>query len=241
MKPVLYVGNKNYSSWSLRPWLALTWSGIPFETRAIQLGGEGYGEGRTATVLAVSPSGRVPALHLGDAHETGDARHGGDAHETVVWDSLAIAAWAAENAPAARLWPEDPVARAVCRSAACEMHAGFAALRSKLPCNIRRRAPPREPPRHAGEAVQQDIARVEALWAELRGRFGKGGAYLFGARPTIADAFYAPVATRFRTYAVPISAASQAYVDAILKDPAFLAWEKDGVAEAWTMPQWDDY
>ncbi|HEY1697337.1 MAG TPA: glutathione S-transferase [Polyangiaceae bacterium] len=248
MKPVLYVGNKNYSSWSLRPWLALTWSGIPFETRAIQLGGEGYGEGRTATVLAVSPSGRVPALHLGGGGDAPGARGAsGTASatavetETVVWDSLAIAEWAAENAPAAHLWPEDPVARAVCRSAACEMHAGFAALRSKLPCNIRRRAPPREPARHAGEAVQHDIARVEALWAELRGRFGKGGPYLFGAKPTVADAFYAPVATRFRTYAVPIAAASQAYVDAILKDPAFLAWEKDGIAEAWTMPQWDDY
>ncbi|HEY6459132.1 MAG TPA: glutathione S-transferase family protein [Polyangiaceae bacterium] len=238
MKPVLYVGNKNYSSWSLRPWLALTWSGIPFETRAIQLGGEGYGEGRTAAVLAVSPSGRVPALHLGDAR---DARDGRGADETVVWDSLAIAEWAAENAPAAHLWPEDPTARAVCRSAACEMHAGFAALRAKLPCNIRRRAPMRDPARHAGEAVQQDIARVEALWAELRGRFGQGGDYLFGARPTVADAFYAPVATRFRTYAVPISAASKAYVDAILSDPAFLAWEKEGTAEAWTMPQWDDY
>ena len=87
MKPVLYVGNKNYSSWSLRPWLVLTWSGVPFETRAIQLGGEGYGEGRIATVLAVSPSGRVPALHVGD---------------TVVWDSLAIPEWAAENAPGPR-------------------------------------------------------------------------------------------------------------------------------------------
>lgn len=226
MKPVLYIGNKNYSSWSLRPWLVLTWSGIPFETRAIQLGGEGYGEGRTKEVLAVSSSGRVPAMHLG---------------ETVVWDSLAISEWAADAAPSAHLWPEDPTVRAVCRSAVCEMHAGFQALRAKLPCNIRRRAPAKEPARHASDDVRREVARVESLWGELRSRFGRGGLYLFGARPTIADAFYTPVATRFRTYAVPLGEASQEYVGALLSNPAFLAWEKDALAETWTMPQWDGH
>jgi glutathione S-transferase len=224
MKPVLYVGNKNYSSWSLRPWLVLRWSGLPFETRAIPLGGEGYGEGRMASVLAVSPTGRVPALHLGD---------------TVVCESLAIAEWAAETAPEAHLWPADATARAVCRAAACEMHSGFHALRTHLPCNIRRRATPVEPARHARDEVRRDVRRIEALWGDLRSRYGGGGPYLFGARPTIADAFFTPVATRFRTYGVPLDASAQAYADALLGNPGFLEWEKDGNAETWTMPQWD--
>lgn len=225
MKPVLYVGNRNYSSWSLRPWLALTWSGIAFETRVIPLGGEGYGKGLTAEVLAVSPSGRVPALHAG---------------ETVVWDSLAISEWAAERAPQAHLWPVDADARAVCRAATCEMHSGFPALRSQLPCNIRRRAEPKVPSRTAGEDVQRELARVEALWSQLRARFGEGGPYLFGARPTIADAFYAPVATRLRTYGVELAGAAQDYAEAILRDPAFVSWEKEAVAEPFAMAVWDD-
>ena len=225
MVPVLYVGNKNYSSWSLRPWLVLTWAGISFETRMIPLGGDGYGHGLTAAVLAVSPSGRLPALHLGD---------------TVIWDSLAISEWAAEEAPAAHLWPHDATARAICRAATCEMHSGFHALRSELPCNLRRRAPARIPARHAGQAVQLEIARIEALWAGLRGRFGAGGPYLFGARPTIADAFYTPVATRLRTYGVPLDADTQRSVDTLLTDRAFLVWEKDAIGEAASMAQWDD-
>jgi glutathione S-transferase len=222
MKPVLYVGNKNYSSWSMRPWLVLAWSGLPFETRVVPLGGEGYGLARSPGVLAVSPSGRVPALHLG---------------ETVVWDSLAISEWAAEAAPAAQLWPADTVTRAVCRSAACEMHSGFQALRSDLPCNIRRRAPPRP----ATDGVRRELDRLQVLWTDLRARFGHGGPYLFGARPTVADAFYTPVATRLRTYGFALEGAAQAYAQTLLHDPAFLAWEKDGVAEEWTMPQWDQY
>ena len=225
MTPVLYVGNRNYSSWSMRPWLALTWAGIPFETRAIALGGPGYGNGLMAPVLAVSPSGRVPALKLGD---------------TAVWDSLAIAEWAAESAPAAQLWPQDSTTRAVARAATCEMHSGFHALRRELPCNIRRRAEPRIRSRTAGEDVQRDLARIEALWSDLRARFGKGGPYLFGARPTIADAFYAPVATRLRTYGVTLGGPAKEYAAAILADPAFLTWEKEAVAEEWSMPEWDN-
>ena len=225
MKPVLHVGNRNYSSWSLRPWLALTWSGIPFETRVIPLGGEGYGKGMTSEVLAVSPSGRVPALHVG---------------ETVVWDSLAICEWAAEAAPEAQLWPRDADARAVCRSATCEMHSGFAALRSQLPCNLRRRAEPKVPSRTAGEDVQRELARLEALWSQLRSRFGRGGPYLFGARPTIADAFYAPVATRLRTYGVKLTGPAQEYAQAILTDAAFVSWEKEAMVEPFAMAVWDD-
>src|ERR1700733_1101501 len=178
-----------------------------------------------APVLAVSPSGRVPALHLGD---------------TTVWDSLAIAEWAAENAPAAQLWPKDPTTRAIARAATCEMHSGFHALRRELPSNIRRRAEPRIRSRTAGEDVQRDLARIEALWTDLRTRFGKGGPYLFGAHPTIADAFYAPVATRLRTYGVTIGGKAKEYAEAILADAAFLSWEKEAVAETWTMPEWDN-
>jgi glutathione S-transferase len=227
MRPILYVGNRNYSSWSMRPWLALTWSGIPFETRAIALGGDGYGKGRLASVLAVSPSGRVPALHIGD---------------TVVWDSLAISEWVAETAPAAHLWPHDPLARAVCRAAAAEMHSGFDALRRELPCNIRRRREPKVLLRAASDDLRRDLDRLEALWTDLRSRFGRGGPYLFGARPTIADAFYAPVATRLRSYLVRLGAPqAQEYAESILTDSAFLAWEKEALAETWTMPEWDAY
>jgi glutathione S-transferase len=159
----------------------------------------------------------------------------------VVWDSLAISEWAAENAPEAHLWPADPLARAVCRAATCEMHSGFAAIRNALPCNIRRRVDPRVKSRTSSEDVRHELARIEALWNELRARFGAGGPYLFGVRPTIADAFYAPVATRLRTYGVALGGAAQTYAEAILAEPAFLAWEKDAVAETWTMPVWDDY
>src|SRR5262245_51316301 len=116
----LYIGNKNYSTWSLRGWLVLRWSGIPFDERLLQLGADGYGQGKIAEVLAVSPSGRVPALHTDDDGLT-------------IWDSLAISEWAAEHTPA--LWPATPRARALARSAACEMHSGFGALRRDLSMN----------------------------------------------------------------------------------------------------------
>src|SRR5687768_6469396 len=121
MKRVLFVGNRNYSSWSLRPWLVLRWAGIDFETKAVRLGGLGYLKRQVPEVLTVSPTGTVPVLHLG---------------EEIIPDSLAISEWAAEQNPA--LWPKDAVARAHARAAVCEMHSCFAALRAQLPCNIRR-------------------------------------------------------------------------------------------------------
>jgi glutathione S-transferase len=219
MTAILYLGNKNYSSWSLRPWLVLAWSGIPFEERVIPLGGEGYGSARIPAVVAVSPSGRVPALAVSGV---------------TVWDSLAIAEWAAESAPAARLWPEDPLVRAVCRSVTCEMHAGFAGLRRDLSMNIRRRTTLTS----LAEDTRADIARVEALWAATRERYGAGGPFLFGAR-TIADAFFAPVATRLRTYGVPVQPTSAAYCETIFADPAFVTWEAAATAEPWTIAQTD--
>jgi len=215
----LHIANKNYSSWSLRPWLALTWAGLDFEERVSPLGGPGYGKSKIPEILAVSPSGRVPALHVGDA---------------VIWDSLAICEWAAEQRPAVHLWPDDPAVRAVARSAACEMHSGYAALRRDLSMNLKRRTQPRDWP----EDTRGDIGRVQELWGQLRARYGAAGPFLFGRR-SIADAMFAPVATRFRTYGVALDAVSQAYCETIFADAAFGAWEKAALAEAWTIPVTD--
>jgi len=218
VRPILYVGNQNYSSWSLRPWLVLRWGRIDFDTHVIPLGGPGYLKRQVKEVLAVSPAGTVPVLHVGD---------------DVIGDSLSISEWAAEQTPA--LWPQARAARALARSAVCEMHSGFGALRGELPCNIRRRAEPRA----FSDEVLRDVARVEAIWSSLRQRFGAGGPYLFGENPTIADAFYTPVATRFRTYGVRIGNESRAYAEALLSNPAFREWEDAATREAWTMPRWD--
>ncbi|MDX2234641.1 MAG: glutathione S-transferase [Hyphomonadaceae bacterium] len=201
----------------MRPWLVLTWGGITFEERVIPLGGVGYGKSKIGEILAVSPSGRVPALHVDDV---------------VIWDSLAISEWAAERAPA--LWPADPQVRAVARSATAEMHSGFAALRRDGAMNVRRRAGRRDWP----EDTRADIARVEELWGALRAAHGAGGPYLFGAR-SIADAFFAPVCTRLRTYDVPVGAVAQAYCETVFADDAFRAWEAAAVAEPWAIPSTD--
>ncbi len=212
--PILHLGNKNYSSWSMRPWLALKWGGIGFTENVIPLGGEGYGRSEIAAVRAVSPSGRVPALHLGDA---------------IIYESLAICEWAAEQTPS--LWPADVVARAQARSAACEMHAGFAALRRDMSMNIRRRL--ERAPDWPGD-TRADLQRLFALWGGLRARYGGDGPFLFGAR-TIADAMFAPVATRLRTYAVDAPEAAEAYCATIFADAAFQEWERDARAEPWTI------
>lgn len=212
--PVLFIGNKNYSSWSMRPWLALKWGGVAFEERVIPLGGEGYGRSQIKEVRAVSPSGRVPALHVDGA---------------VIYESLAVSEWAAERAP--QLWPPDRITRALARSAASEMHAGFAALRRDLSMNVRRRltSPPPLP-----EDTRADLSRLFELWGGLLER--SGGPFLFGAR-SIADAMFAPVATRLRTYAVATPQAAQAYCAAIFADSAFQEWERAAIAEPWTIEQ----
>lgn len=207
--PILYIGNPNYSSWSLRPWLCLRWAGITFEERLLSLKQEGYGRGEIAEVLSVSPAGKVPALHDGD---------------TRIWDSLAIAEWAAEQAPG--LWPENAADRAVARSATCEMHSGFPDLRDQLPMNIERRCRSRD----LREGTQRDIRRVLALWEELRANYHEQGPWLFGTR-TIADAFYAPVATRFRTYAIDIGPGAEAFTQALFSDPDFLEWEAKPITD----------
>jgi glutathione S-transferase len=219
MRPTLYIGNKNYSSWSMRPWLAMRWAGIDFEEVTLPLGGIGYGKSRIPAVRAVSPSGRVPALRIGD---------------TVIHDSLGIAEWVVEQAPT--LYPADPLDRALCRSAVAEMHSGFAALRRDLSMNVRRRVSPRTWP--WPDDVRSDIDRVFEAWQHDRARFGAKGPYLFGER-TLADAFYAPVCTRFRTYGVAMPPVVAAYCDTIFADADFRLWEQGALAEPWSIPETD--
>ncbi len=205
MSNTLYIGTRNYSSWSLRPWLVLKWAGIPFAEREIRLDQPGYGAGGIAVVLQISPTGRVPCLHAGDV---------------VIWDSLAIAEWAAEEKPEAGLWPCDRAQRAKARSVVAEMHSGFADVRRELTMNLRRRRPPQD----WSPATRAQLTRLDHIWSELRHANKGAGPWLFGQR-CIADAFYAPVATRMRSYGVPLSPAAQAWCDTVLADAAFLEWE----------------
>ena len=196
----IYIGNKNYSSWSLRGWLMLKHTGVDFTEEVIALD-----EPSTRTnILRHSPSARVPAVKHGDF---------------VVWESLAIGEYLAELFPAAQLWPMAATARAVARAVSSEMHAGFAALRSHLPMNIRSSFPNRG----VTPEVQADINRITALWRDCRRRFGEGGAFLFGAF-TIADAMYAPVVSRFRTYKIELDDETQPYADALWALPMMQEW-----------------
>ncbi len=215
----IILGNKAYSSWSLRGWLLLKRSGATFEEMVVPLDQPGY----KAAILAHSPSGRVPALVAG---------------ELTIWDSLAIAEYLHERYPEAGLWPEDPAVRAVARAVAAEMHAGFAALRQRLPMDLKRA------PMVLGEAelgdgsLRADIARIAEIWTVCRGRtLGRapnGGPFLFGEFGA-ADAFYAPVATRLRSYGVALEGAAAAYRDALLAWPDLVAWTEAARAEPWTI------
>ncbi len=189
----LVIANKNYSSWSLRPWMALTMAGIPFRETIIPLDTPD-----TERLIAEhSRAGRVPVLYHG---------------RTVIWESLAIMEYLAELFPEKHLWPKAMAARAMARSIANEMHAGFHALRSACPMNIRR---PRRP-LPLSDAVRKDIARIETIWRECRAKHGKGGKFLFG-RFSNADAMYTPVVSRFETYDVPVAPDTRAYMDTIME------------------------
>ena len=207
----LVIGNKNYSSWSLRPWLALKAAGIPFEEKLIVLNQPDS----KAKLLEASPAGLVPVL-VDDG--------------LTIWDSLAIIEWAAERAKTP-LWPQDASARAIARSVSAEMHSGFYHLRKNCPMNIRRINPARE----RDEAVMADVKRIDEIWSDCRKRFGAGGPFLFGALSG-ADCMYAPVVTRFRSFSLPVSDASKTYMDAVLNHPAFLEWEAASRDEPWTNP-----
>ena len=196
----LIIGNKNYSSWSMRPWLALRTTGIPFQERKLGL----FTDSFQKEVSSVSPAGLVPVLLDG---------------KFSVWDSLAICEYVAERHPAAQLWPADQRARARARSLAAQMHGGFGPMRAALPMNIEARLAGITIP----DSALQDISRIQAIWHDTRAEFGEGGPFLFG-RFTIADAFYAPVVSRFITYGIAAAGAAADYMDAIAGLPAFEQW-----------------
>jgi len=200
----LVIGNKNYSSWSLRPWLALKATGQPFNEVMIVL----RRPETKAEILLHSVAGKLPVLKAGDL---------------TIWESLAICEYIAETWPQAGLLPEDARARAVARSVMSEMHAGFVALRRELPMDIAKLSPLAQNGVTPSEEAKLDIARVQQIWQDCRGRFGKKGDFLFGGF-TLADAMYAPVATRFRSYGVALDPVSEAYVNAIYAMPAMQEW-----------------
>lgn len=211
----LFIGNKRYSSWSLRGWLACRLAGLDFQEVTIPLDTPDTHK----RIRAISPSGRVPCLH-----------HGGRA----IWDSLAIAEYCAEMTRG--LWPEDPTARAQARTIACEMHSGFGELRKAMFFNIGRRLPGQG----GTPAALQDVARIEEIWAGTRSRFAGTGPFLFGEAFTLADAFYAPIACRFVIWEPVLSAASLAYVAAVWNHPLVAEWVEGGLAEPWRSAKYEE-
>ncbi|PHS79160.1 MAG: glutathione S-transferase [Rhodospirillaceae bacterium] len=211
-KPLLIIGNKNYSSWSLRPWLALRVSGIAFDEKLIALF-----EGDWAERKSELPSGTVPVLE-----------HDG----LVIWETLAILEYIAETWPEANLWPADKAARARARSIASEMHAGFTNVRTHMSMNIRLDAPGRG----MHEGVADDIARIETIWTECRKEFGAGGDFLFGEFSN-ADAMFSAIVSRFKTYGVKMNDTCMAYMDAIQNLAAMREWTSEALLETWTIDQ----
>jgi glutathione S-transferase len=207
MSLTLVIGNKNYSSWSMRPWIALKAAGIAFEEMMIPLDLPDT----KPRIHKISGAGKVPILIDG---------------EMTIWESLAILEYLAERFPQAHLWPADPAARAHARSAATEMHGGFGALREHCPMNLWR---PVEKLALTPE-VERDVARITALWRETRKAYGQSGPFLYGGF-TAADAMFAPVATRLHTYDIACDEVSRAYIDAVHASPAFKAWRDGALAE----------
>ncbi len=213
-RPLLVIGNKRYSSWSLRPWLLLAHHGIAFDEIVLPLDTPEF----ASRIGTLSPSRRVPALHHG---------------ELTVWDSLAIVEYANETWLDGAGWPVDRRQRALARAYSAEMHAGFAALRSECPMNVCRRLPT---PLPLSAAAAADVARALALWRQALDR--SGGPFLFGAFG-IVDAFFAPLTTRLSTYAIAVPASAQAYIDAVQTLPAFRRWVDDAAREPWRIDEYE--
>ena len=209
----LVIGNKNYSSWSFRPWLAMKVADLAFDETVISLEAADF----KTRVMELGGSSRVPVLIDGDVR---------------VWESLAILEYLAEKFPAARLWPESVAARAHARAIASEMHAGFAALRRHLPMNVAR--PVKFRALDAGAA--KDVARIDAIWRQCRAKFGRGGVFLFGAFGA-ADAMFAPVVWRFHTYAVEVGATASDYMRAMMALPAWNEWRDAARRETWILAE----
>jgi glutathione S-transferase len=209
----LIIGNKNYSSWSFRPWIAMKVAGIAFDEQVISFNDPDF----KPTVLAVSRTGKVPALDDDGVH---------------VWESLAILEYLADKFSRAGLWPSDLGARAHARTISAEMHAGFLALRRECPMNFWRPVLRRDlSPDAAG-----NVARIDAMWTDCRARFGQGGPFLFGSFGA-ADGMFAPIVSRFHTYAVEVGAVSRAYMAAVMDLPAWREWKDAALKEPWVVPE----
>jgi glutathione S-transferase len=213
MSLMLVIGNKNYSSWSFRPWLAMKATGIEFEERVVSLSDPAF----KRTLLDLSPAGKVPVLVDSDVR---------------VWESLAILEHLAEKFPDRQLWPQAPAARAHARSLAAEMHGGFAALRRECPMNMWRPSRKRE----LSADATADVLRIDAMWAHSRSQFGDGGPFLFGSFGA-ADAMYAPVVSRFHTYGVEVGPASRDYMAAVMGLEGWNAWRAAALKEPWVLSQ----
>lgn len=210
-RPVLYIGNKNYSSWSLRAWLGLKVAGIDFEERLVPLMTEEW----DAKAPVFSPSAKVPAYFDG---------------QKTIWEALGILEYIADSRPDTMLWPLDLDVRAIARSVALEMHGGFGPLRTHMPMNCRKSLPGLG----RKDGVEKDIARIGDIFKMCRTQFGQGGDFLFG-HFSIADAMYAPVVTRFKTYGVELDPIGNAYMQAVLDLPAMKDWYADARDEEWVI------
>jgi glutathione S-transferase len=215
MKPTLVIANKNYSSWSFRPWILMRHFGLAFDEIVIPLAQDNT----QAEILRYSPAGKCPSLHDG---------------EIVVWDSLAIIEYLAELYPERPIWPRPRAARARARSLAAEMHSGFSALRLLLPMNMRREVTRRE----LTPEASADVARLERAFGQTRGEFGQAGAFLFGDF-SAADAMFAPVVNRLHVYGVAVAAPTRAYMDAMMALPAWKEWSAQAEAEPWTIGKYE--
>jgi len=215
----LIIGNKAYSSWSLRGWLAAKQSGLHFEEITIPLYGEEWDQAKREIGEIAPSQGRVPVLWDGDA---------------VVWDSLAILEYLADKVGRDRFWPKADDARAMARSMVAEMHSGFTALRTSCPMNVRRRFDDFT----LDEPARRDVVRILTLWAEARARFGRGGPFLFGTF-CAADIFFAPVVSRFMTYGVPVPGFAMTYMQAVWEHEWLQAWVEAAEAEEWTIAQYE--
>ena len=218
MSLTLVIGNKNYSSWSMRPWFAMKMAGIAFDEVLVPL----YEPGSAETIRSYSPAGKVPVLVDG---------------AVTVWESLAILEYLAERHPEAQLWPRDARARAHARAVAHEMHAGFLPLRRECPMNMW------HPPRAGtlSPEAEANVRRIEAIWLECREHFGRGGPFLFGAFSN-ADAMFAPVVSRFETYRIAVAPVAMRYMNAIRATAPWHLWRSAALEERWVMsgnePDW---
>ena len=211
----LVIANKNYSSWSLRPWLAMTMAGLPFDETIIPLDLPSTKK----QIAEHSGAGRLPVLHHG---------------KITIWETLAILEYLAETFPEKNLWPKSKSARARARAISNEMHAGFTGLRNSCPMNLRRTPKPIK----LNEETNAEIIRIEEIWRECRNTFGKGGKFLFG-KFCIADAMFAPVVTRFDNYAISVGRDTRAYMDVVMATKAFQKWKSAALEESWITPHYE--